>query len=257
MLHNKFAKNCETYLTELFEKAKQTDEEQFFTSCFVLFKYDKYNMLSYVLDEEFQEVTEFISSFGVLLESEDIDIKIKTRVRVLLYCHIIEVDLIYTLIFNLLKTIARENYSANILHVSKKNEIINLHYPAEKIDLISRYSKKYGLELHKLYHNIFYKQIRNAFSHSQYSLSPDGGFNISKFISPSSQNLFKQPKFKTFFTFDEISSLFDKSFIYIKSFIETYNRYISKYQDGNIYSTQLGDIVYNTEHGWMFNRQLE
>ena len=122
----------------------------------------------------------------MILKLEDIDAKNLTRTRVLLYCHIFEVDLIYLVIRNLINTINGNDYSHQFKFVNKKNETVIVEHPVQKIELISRDSKNLELKIHTIFDKVYFHQIRNAFSHSQYSLSPDADFSISKYVSPSS-----------------------------------------------------------------------
>lgn len=252
MLENEFMISA---FDELFLRAKAINETQFLTSLFAFFNHDKYKMLSYVLDEEFQEVIDFINNFGIILELEDMDAKNLTRTRVLLYCHIFEVDLIYLVTRNLINTIIGNDYSHQFKFVNNKNETVIVEHPVQKIEYISKYSKKLGLSIHTIFNELYHHQIRNAFSHSQYSLSPDADFSISKYVSPSVDVPFKQPNFKTFFKYHEIEELYNSITLYLQSFIETYKKYISGYEDGNPHMTLFGEIVYDKNHGWIFYRQ--
>jgi len=109
-----FTSLCHDNFEALFSKAKRVNEIQFFTSLFAFRKHEDYVHFSYVIDYELMEIIDLIKTLNGVLEIDDIDKKTKSRIALLVYCHIIEVDFIYMVIFNLLSTILREDYKTLI-----------------------------------------------------------------------------------------------------------------------------------------------
>jgi hypothetical protein len=108
---NEFEKYCELCLDDLFLSSKTKNEEQFLTCFFPFYNQYGHNILSYMVDFEFAEVLDLIRTLHFDEESKEIDKKTKTRIRLFIYCHIIEVDLVYMILFNMIRTVIGENCS--------------------------------------------------------------------------------------------------------------------------------------------------
>jgi len=250
-----FKKLCTDYFTKLFKKAKATNEKQFVTSFFVFFKFPNYSMISYVNDYEFRESLQFLNFFLPLLKRDDIDNKTKTRIRMMLYCHIIEVDTIYIILFNMIRTIQNRDYSSIIVYTNKKGKLKEMEYPHKKIELLIKESSKIGIPFEKIYSEFYLNYLRNAFVHSQYFLDKNGNFNISKHMLPKNLTVSKKPKKKIHFRYDEIEVIFQKTLDYLESFINVYNSFNDAYKDGNSYETNFGRIrYYKDKHNWSFDK---
>lgn len=199
----------------------------------------------------------FVENFSMLLMKflfriKPIDVKAKTRVRLLLYCHITEVDIIYMVLFNMLRTIKREQYSSTITFKSKKGRIIEAEYPSQKIEQIEEESQFIGIPLRPIYSEFYFNYLRNAFNHSQYFLDQDGGFNLSKNLSPSTSAIYKKTAQISYFKAETIQAIFNKTILYIKSFIRNHMQFLESYMDGEHHQTNFGRICYNQQHGWSF-----
>jgi hypothetical protein len=251
MTETEFEQLCVKAFAEICSRARSTNEVQFLTSYFAFHRQFEHNILSYITEYEFNEVLELIDTFKAL-EDAEVDEKTKTRIRMFLYCHIIEVDLIYMILFNMLRTIKNEKYSSIISFVSKSGRVKEADYPIDKIELLVNESEKIGIPLKAIYSELFFNQLRNAFSHSEYFLDNDGGLNISKNLSPATSAIQKKPTQKTYFTSAEIQSIFNKSILYLKSFINVHKSYIEEFMDGKPRATLFGNIYFDEESGWGF-----
>lgn len=252
MTSKEFKRLCESSFDRLFRLAEDRNQTQFFTSFFAIFRKGKYKHLSYVLDEEFQEVLEFFNSFFPIQSSDQVDVKTRTRTRIMLYCHTIEVDLIYLVLYNMIMTIKDKEYSTIITFKDKRDEIREAVYAYKKIEIINKECEDTGIELKLIFDELFKVQIRNAFSHSQYCLSPNGGFAISKYNSPTTSKVLTKSPNQDFFTHGEIHELFKKVDAYLESFINIYKNYENKYADGKPYKTLFGEVYFDNKHGWCF-----
>jgi len=183
---------------------------------------------------------------------DEVNVKIKTRIRLLLYCHITEVDIIYMILFNMLRTIKGEQYSPTITFKSKNGGIIEAKYPIQKIEQIEKESQAIGIPLQQLYSEFYFNHLRNAFSHSQYFLDQDGGFNLSKNLSPATSAVHKKTTKKNYFKAEEIQAIFNKTILYVESFIRNHMQFLERYTDGKHYQTNFGSIYYSQQHGWGF-----
>lgn len=252
MIIEEFEALCTTNFDELFHRAKNTDDRKFLTCFFTFYQQDKYNIMSYITDYEFGEVLDLLQSLNIPKDNNEIDNKTKTRIRLLIYSHILEVDFVYMVIFNLIRTINGLNYSPQISFITKKGDIKTADYPSEKIDLINKESKKINLNFGDIFYDFWDRNLRNSFNHSQYFTFDNGGLEISKYLSPTSSKF--QKSGKTMYSYIEIENKYNRCRIFIKTFINTYNIYIEPYTDGKPYDTIFGPILYSQEHGWNFNQ---
>lgn len=252
MTPTEFKHLCESSFDKLFRLAEDKNQTQFFTSFFAIFRKGKYKHLSYVLDEELQEVFEFFNLYFPIQSSDQVDAKTKTRTRIMLYCHTIEADLIYLVLYNMIMTIKDKEYSTVITFRNKKDETKEVVYAYKKIEIINKECEDTDVKLRLIFDELFKVQIRNAFSHSQYYLSPNGGFAISKYNSPTSSKVLTKAPNQNFFTYEEIHELFKKVNAYLDSFISIYKSYIDKYADGKPYKTLFGEVYFENKHGWSF-----
>ncbi len=251
-----FSEMCKGTFDTLFNEAKNTNKIQFLTSFFPFGEINGNRTLSYISDYEFAEVLELLNRFEPLQAGTEIDIKDKIRIQMFLYCHIVEVDLIYHIVFNMIQTIKKSPYSLEIFSIRTKNSKNGkkgtkkiAEYPVEKIEIIQNLSDGFEKPLRNVYREFFSSKLRNAFSHSQYFIEQDGTFNLSQSLSQC------QPGSTSgFYNATSMESFFKKSLSYIKAFINSYNLYIQEFKDGNAYDTIFVKISFSiSEHnGWGF-----
>ncbi|MEK0337689.1 MAG: hypothetical protein QQN41_09690 [Nitrosopumilus sp.] len=257
MLREDFKILCDQHFDKLFTDAKEKNEKQFFTSFFGFRKYGDYRILSYIIDFEFQEIIELIKSLDSAQKIEEIDKRTKVRIALLVYCHIIEVDFIYMVIFNLLYTIRGEDYDTLITFKSKNGDVIKVEYPSKKIKLINEKSEEVGIPLEEIFSEFYFNHLRNSFSHSQYYLHNDGHLQITWHLSPTSSKFMESPHTIESYGFDELIEIYDKSIIYVKSFLGIYDKYMIDYQDGKYHETIYYPLKYDKKHGWVFPGQVD
>ena len=244
---------CESTFRKLFSEAKEKNEQQFLASFFAIYENYNIDVLSYVMDYEFQEVLDFVETFHPIRLSDDVDDKIKVRTRLLLYCHIMEVDLIYMILFNMIRTIKNDDYSTIVNYKSNNGEICEAIYTYKKIELLKKESENLGIPLEPIYDELYINQLRNAIVHSQYFFTdPLKELNISKHLSPSSSSVYQKSNKKSIFKFDEINDIFEKSVVYLQTFIKIYRDFNEPYMDGNPHQTLFGKIRFDSRFAWGF-----
>ena len=252
MKRQEFEKLCIESFSKIYSEAKAKNEIQFLTSCFAFYKQFDQNIMSYVTDYEFNEVLDLLNNFKQFHENDELVEPNKTRIRMFLYCHIIEVDLVYMILFNMLRTIKGEKYSSIISFKSKKGDIIEVEYPVKKIEQIVKESQTVGITLKPIYSEFYHSHLRNAFSHSKYFFDDKGGFNLSKKLSPTSSEVHKKASKKNYYQAKEIKTVFNKSILYLKTFIDNHKSFLKGYMDGGHYATQFGKINYDKKQRWIF-----
>ena len=258
MINTIFPEICNTTFNKLFKNAKETNQTQFLTSFFPFGEIHDQSTLSYISDYEFAEVLDLLNNFDPLQAISKINIKDRVRIQMFLYCHIIEVDLIYHILFNMIQTIKRQPYSLKIFSIRKRKSKSGekgskkiAEYPIEKIEVLTEESEKLGIPLGKVFSEFYSNTLRNAFNHSQYFIEQDGTFNLSQSLSQ-----FAQGNARGHYTAEAISHFYQKSLTYIKTFMNSYNSHIKEFMDGNAYDTNFGKIEYSIpiHNGWGFKR---
>ncbi len=102
------------------------------------------------------------------------DIYTKLRLGLLVYTHIIEMDIGYHIVGNMLRVCRGDRYSM-LPFVTKSGDA--LPYPVQKIDKIRAWARRLELEEVGTLFVFYSNQIRNAFVHANYQLHADR-FNI-------------------------------------------------------------------------------
>ena len=254
MESSEFEELCEKTFTEIFSRAKTTNEISFLTSCFVFHKKWNHNILTYSSDREFQEVLELISDIKGLQESGSVNKTTKARMYLLIYSHILEVDLIYLILYNMINTIRKKEYSPVVKFLNDKEQWKKAKYPSQKIKSLQSISHKIDINVENLYNNFFDKNLRNAFSHSQYYLDLSGNLINTKNIISTSSKVSNADKVQTMYAFEDLESKFEMSKAYVKSFIKIYKKSIEPYMDGESHETFFGPIEFDSKYGWAFTR---
>lgn len=250
-------KLCDDRFRELFDLAKSKNERQFLTSFFRFHERFGNIELSYIPEYEFGEVLEFVRTFESIVDSDEVDDKNKTRTMLLIYCHIVEVDLIHTTLFNMLRTVAGDAYSASISFVKKDGSTMKTNSTSKKIELIKSRSAELGIPLESVYSDFYSNDLRNAFSHSRYFISGEAEFNLSDSFQVSKSDSADRKERPHFFNKEQIRSMYTNSIGYLHAFISAYDNFILPYADGNPHHSIFGRIAYNPQHNWYFVKNLE
>ncbi len=163
--------NTSEILNSLFLKAKSKDEFEYI--CALL----RIRGMESAGWDPFEETQHLFNDIVSLAQSP---LKGDTQIRLLLflYCHITEVDAIYCVLENMLRTIEGERCSiAPFRHLyGKRKNIFNSRPPSAKqvIKSLQEHAQKLGeKELNDLLIWMFNDQVRNAFFHSDYIIFND------------------------------------------------------------------------------------
>ena len=93
-------------IDELFDRVYQ-NEREWLLSCLVPIDNKliaKRKVITYVVEDEMREVCDFLNSFNELVKKTENTFQRK-RINILNYCHIMEADFPYTVIWNLLRVL--------------------------------------------------------------------------------------------------------------------------------------------------------
>jgi len=156
-------------LKAIFDQAQRKDEFEFVS---VLLGYDGAmgdpRALSHLYESE-----QIFREFSKMVNDNQDDF-ISVRIGLFLYCHFFEMSEFYRTIGNLLYISKGDQYRVGLFATTGNND--PLQYPAGKIDALKKVAAETGhLDFMELFDHLFFKNLRNAFFHSDYSIV-DGYF---------------------------------------------------------------------------------
>lgn len=205
------------YLTSLFSRAANTDG---------------FNYLSTLLRVEgitsghwdaFVEAEEALKDFSKLLRSTKKKGREKRALRLglFIYCHATEMSAPYEILANLLRCCQNKSYMmypfTHLVGVDKKGGLFtkrHLPYPTNKIGHIKELATTCGeIKLNEILDSFFRNDIRNAFYHSDYTISKDEfriieGAELGKQIIP----------------LEELSNILSRCFAFYSAFSIVYKK---------------------------------
>lgn len=157
-------------LRNLFVKAKEVDE---FEYCCTLLRIRGIEPFGWDSLYESEELLQ-----DVLTAIKDTENgKTKKRFIMFAYCHITEMDDLYSVIANLLRIIGGERYSL-LPFMLYKLEGRKVKYPEQKIQIIKQLANQIGYSIiGEILDEVVLGSVRNSFYHSDYTLYSDA-YNI-------------------------------------------------------------------------------
>lgn len=243
-------------IAELFDKVSQTEKEWLLSALVPIDNKltDIGKVITFVIEDEMRELCDFLNSFNELKNNLDYIFQ-KKRIKILIYCHIMEADFPYTVIWNLLRVLNKQKCLWTFYvcdengepKEDKNKKLPVLRYPLEKINAIKKLSNLHSLTIGDILFKIWQSDLRNAFSHSQYFWIGNT-FRVSNTISPLSRR--DEDIDKTiFYTDEQINKLYDCASIYLLTFIDAYKCAVNLYKDGKPYKVHDGGIKW-TKYNW-------
>lgn len=221
-----------------------------------------YKIITYVVEDEMYELCEFLNGFNALRKhiSDEHD---QMRIKILTYCHIMEADFPYTVLWNMLRVLNKQNciwtfYNSDedgTIKPDKNGELTVLRFTTEKLIAINKLASKLNLKIGEILLKIWQSELRNAFSHSQYFWM-EKTFRVSNSISPLSRRDSDLKK-DYYYNFSQIEKLSKCASIYLYDFIELYKHAILKYQDGLPHRIHDGIIYWDVKRkDWLWYEKI-
>ena len=168
-----------------------------------------------------------------------------------------EADLPYLIFRNLLAVIldqplcwifyARDHTGA--IRVNEEGDKIIYRYPARKIAEIRRMSRAAETAVGDVLRRLWYGDLRNAFSHSQYIFVGRDDLILSGHVAPTPNGIVRTGNVRVSFTAEEIKSLHEGAEALLRTFNEAYWGYIKPYQNGEPQEIESGLIRWH-EKAW-------
>ena len=151
-------------LDEIFQKAKTRDEFEYICSLLRIRGMEDAGWDP--LGESHAAIFDYIA----LIEAPLRDIT-KVRLALLTYCHITEIDAVYDILANMLRSIKGDRCSMIPFVDYTKLTKQSANSPKQKIEALKAMEREVGFNsLGKIFDSFFDDEIRNAFYHSDYTI---------------------------------------------------------------------------------------
>ena len=241
---------------ELFRGVKEGYSEEFLSALVPIEKDFQPGDISTtnVPDWEMREIFAFVNHFKTILDRLQNNQDLKTRIEIMIYCHIMEADFPFAVLWNLLRILNQQQWEWTFSRITKKGDVLTCEYPKDKIKEIQNLSEPKDLRIGELFGQLWRFDLRNAFSHSQYWL--DGQYFVgTRQLSPISRDANTSPYKTMRYSYDEIDALYQRAYDFLFAFDRFYESFIEPYQNGNLYKIQLGSIRWDDRGIWVFYRK--
>jgi len=236
-------------IAKLFEVVKRCAPNKLLSALLPTETHDGYVHINFVPDYEIQETCEFVNDFISLLDKVD-NVKAQMRIKVSIYCHIMESDYPYVVLWNLLRLLHQLPCQWTITNqVGQVRE-----YPHQKIAELTRLDTELELSTGEVIGKLWDNHLRNMFNHSQYELVGNS-FNGTRNTSPFSRKEKKTfADIDNYYSFEYIDALAGKACHFLSSFVDIYKHYMASFKDGQPHQVQDGVVIWDSERGnWTWN----
>lgn len=236
-----------------FEAVKQFFPSHLLSALVPTEKSEGYTHINYIVDNELQETCNFVNDFNTLLNMAD-DTHRQIRIKLLVYCHIMESDYPFIVLWNLLRILDGQPCKWTFTRITNKGDEEICRYTEQKINELERLSSNLGLPTGTVLSNFWDNDMRNTFSHSQYILDGNRYFStrtLSPFSRASNKQLFSSD---IDYPFAHINELYSKATGFLRTFVEVYKHYIMPFKDGENHHLQDGIITWDRRGRWVWQQ---
>ena len=109
-----------------------------------------HRVINYVVDYEMQELCDFTNEFKAHLKQTE-DRFHQARIKVLIYCHIMEADLPLTVFWNLLRILKGDACDWTFHRITKSGDKQVCQYPSEKVDELRQLSERLDMQIGRVW----------------------------------------------------------------------------------------------------------
>ena len=196
---------------------------------------------------EYHELVGFVKMLEDLIPLHIQSVKTEIRLRLIGYCHIMEADFPFAVMWNLLRIMEAQEPSWTFVVQDDKGKKIICEYPTQKITAIANLASQLNEPLGDCLTRLWVSGVRNAFSHSQYTLMVNyrehsGYMMRTKGLSPISR---KSPdeiqNGKGNPSFDDIRTLYQGALALLNCFDAKYNEACKTFSISNREFNRIGD----------------
>lgn len=230
--------------------------------------------ISFPLDHEMNELYYFANDFSAA-QLEDIPPstptegqrleQLRTRLRILLYCHIMEAVFPMLTIYNLLRVLRGrqccwtfyKRKSDDTIARNDDNVCVYAEHPGDRIEQITSQCKGRRPNIGTLLNSIWCRDLRNAFVHSQYFLEPDCSVIATGCVTGVGRRTHNDlSKHEIYFPVADIVQRYDAANAYLKSFTQCYSTCIQQFKNQSPHPTESGVIWWDNKRlRWTFQKK--
>lgn len=206
-------------------------------------------------DDEMYELYHFVSDLKAMLHNQGIlgdqQFIFAIRIKTLAYCHILEADFPLLVILNMLYATANKEPNwifckrgaDDLPERDKKGKVKKCESLSKKIDLLKHVDKDQYIA--DCINRLWSADLRNAFSHSQYSVEKDGNFCMTKYFSGALGHTAAdlQTKRVQRFSSKSIDEYYLGAEAYLNEFCNRYSKAIYPYKNGQPHNIGGGRYV--------------
>lgn len=236
---------CLRTVNDLFTRAKSKSREKFLTTMLLLEEDSGATSISCTQEAEFQELSTFIGDLLMVIKNPQVDKMIKSRMRLIGYCHIMQIDSVYQIISNLTNIMLNLDYSPMVYYMTRNNKRKNCSTLESKIEAIKKKVQPLDIPIDAVFEYLFYPKILDSFVNSKYLLSEGANLILTKKLFASTSSTVKR-----YFRYSELTNIFEKSLVFIKTFLEIYGTHMNEFRNGKKFDTLFGKVFFDKHRGW-------
>jgi hypothetical protein len=191
-------------------------------------------------------------SVGVGASSDLNYVEFSVRCKLLVYCYIMEADYPFITLLNLLRVLA-DKEPCWVFHkrgpddsIKEKNgKNLGCQYPWEKIHEIAEADKNLQTNIGSILEGLWWDQLRNAFSHSQYAIQNGSVVLTSWGTGVQMSNAHRQDP--TVVAFQTLDSFYLGALTLWNCFLNNYRTSRKPFEDGRPYRIPLGLVRWDSD----------
>ncbi len=245
---------CEA-VVEVFDNATRTCGSKIL-GALVPHSCDPIPMIHTFPDYEAQELCDFVNQFQTYVKLAS-DPRELTRLRLLIYTHVLEAEQPAAVIWNFLRLIDGQTPKWDFVGVNRKGEEYSAELPSDRYTIIERLSDKHGLAIGDVLSQLWRNKLRNSFLHSQYVTLENGDFRGGKDLSPLTESARRKSDLPNpghgnphFYEAAEIESLYRSTLEWLRCYTGCFKMAMKPFQDGEFYEIPSGPVYWDVERNW-------
>jgi hypothetical protein len=206
-------------------------------------------------DYEAEELCDFVNQFNAYVRSGH-DVRGLTRLRLVIYCHVLEAETPQAVIWNLLRLIGGEQPSWIFSAPGRRGDQ-PCQFPEQRVAEIKRLAAPLDQPIGDVLDALWNNKLRNAFLHAQYAILADGKFVGTKTISPLTANAVQESdkpdasgESPTDYSASEVEQLFAAALQYLFVFTKCYQHGSAPFKDGAFHDLPGGRIRWDEDRHW-------
>ena len=218
---------------------------------------DGFRVLNGVVGFEMAELCDLVGYFDMFVREER-DMARRGRIQLLVYSHIFEADFPMTTLWNLHRLLADLECSWTFHRTAANGKVHVCKYPRERVEELKRLSEAVGTDFGEIISGLWWRELRNGFSHSQYFWAGESVTCTGRLSPVSRTGTGIGEAGSKSFAVDDVNDLYDGTVALLSEFVTRYRDAVQPYKDGELHEVQGGGIVWSGGRGrWMWPDSLD